>query len=108
MCCGIGAGLPRATEASSPVPTVRLLVRGTVQGVGYRWFVLREAQRLGVLGWVSNLPDGSVEVVAEGSEGALARLEQALTRGPSTAHVTAVGKKTVPHELGDLNSFDVR
>ena len=90
------------------MPTVRFLVRGIVQGVGYRWFVLREAQRLGLRGWVSNLPDGSVEVVADGQEDSLTRLEHALARGPQMAQVAGVERADVPHEIGDLKSFDVR
>ncbi len=43
----------------------RLVVKGEVQGVGYRWFVRRAAQLLGVSGWVRNVPDGTVEVVCE-------------------------------------------
>ena len=49
----------------------RFTVRGTVQGVGYRYFVLKQADALGVAGFARNLPDGSVEVVAEGTESAL-------------------------------------
>src|SRR2546422_2497627 len=65
----------------------RYLVFGRVQGVGFRWFVLREAQRLGLRGFCSNLPDGTVEVVAEGEDAALAQLERALGRGPPAARV---------------------
>ena len=54
-------------------PPQRLVatVRGMVQGVGFRWFVQREAARLGLDGWVANQVDGSVEVVAEGPDAAL-------------------------------------
>ena len=90
------------------MPTVRFLVRGIVQGVGYRWFVLREAQQLELQGWVRNLPDGSVEVVAAGSEEALARFERTLGRGPRLAQVARVEKTEVPHEIRDLKSFDIR
>ena len=90
------------------MPTVRFLVRGIVQGVGYRWFVLREAQRLELRGWVSNLPDGTVEVVADGDERALASLEQILARGPRMAHVARVEKTDVPHEIMEIKSFDIR
>jgi acylphosphatase len=66
------------------------LVRGRVQGVGYRYFVLRAAASLGLGGWARNLPDGSVEVVAEGSEAALTRLEEQLREGPGLARVAGV------------------
>ena len=90
------------------MPTVRFLVRGIVQGVGYRWFVLREARRLELRGWVSNLPDGTVEVVADGDERALVSLEQILARGPRLAQVARVEKTDVPHEIMEIKSFDIR
>ena len=62
-------------------------VRGRVQGVGFRWWAHREAETLGVVGWVRNLPDGSVEVMARGTVGALERLERALRRGPPMSMV---------------------
>ena len=58
----------------------RYTVSGRVQGVGYRYFVLRQAERLGVTGFARNRPDGSVEVVAEGSDGA-ARRARGSARG---------------------------
>ena len=73
----------------------RYLVRGRVQGVGYRYFVQREADALGVTGFVRNLPDGSVEVVAEGGEQAMAQLEARLREGPSFAHVASVERSVI-------------
>ncbi len=70
--------------------TRRFLVTGRVQGVGFRYFVRREARRLGLNGWVRNLPDGEVEVLASGTAAALAVLEAALRRGPPMASVTNV------------------
>jgi acylphosphatase len=58
--------------------------------VGYRWFARGEAIRLGLVGYAANLPDGRVEVVAEGEASALDALEQSLGRGPSAARVTSV------------------
>lgn len=87
---------------------VRYLVRGVVQGVGFRWFVLREAHRLDVRGWVSNMPDGSVEVVAEGPSGSLAQLLQALARGPGAAEVSGVEKLDVSHDIVLPNFFQIR
>ncbi len=66
------------------------IVRGRVQGVGYRMFVLEHAQRLGLTGYVRNLPDGEVEVVAEGDEDALHALLAHLHRGPLGAIVREV------------------
>ncbi|CUU35847.1 MAG: acylphosphatase [Fimbriimonadales bacterium] len=66
-------------------------VYGRVQGVGFRWFVQEHATRLGLTGYVRNLPDGSVEVVAEGEESALRTLlEQVLRVGPPGAWVREV------------------
>ena len=86
--------------------TRRFLVRGRVQGVGFRWFVARQAQRLGVNGLARNLDDGSVEVVAQGSETAVAALAESLARGPAHAHVTHVENAAVPHDIGALTSFE--
>jgi acylphosphatase len=94
-------------KARAIVP-VRYVVRGVVQGVGFRWFVLREAHRLDVRGWVSNLPDGSVEVVADGPGGSLEELRQALTRGPRGAQVSDVEKLDVPHDLVLSNFFQIK
>jgi len=70
--------------------TRRYLVRGRVQGVGFRWFVQREAQTLGIGGWVRNDPQGAVEVLATGSEEQLAALAARLRTGPRGARVDAV------------------
>ncbi len=86
----------------------RFLVHGEVQGVGFRWFVLREAQRLALRGLVRNLTDGSVEVIAAGTPEALAALEQALGEGPRLARVRRVEKSEVPHELPIPNDFHIR
>jgi len=65
-------------------------VRGRVQGVGFRWFVLREARREGLRGDVRNLADGSVEIRAVGPAERLARLLSAVRRGPQGARVDTV------------------
>lgn len=67
------------------------LVYGRVQGVGFRYFVLEEAVRLGLTGWVRNRPDGrSVELVAEGSRALLEELRRSVARGPAGAWVERV------------------
>jgi acylphosphatase len=63
-------------------------ISGRVQGVGFRWFVREEARRLGLSGWVTNLPDGGVEVAAGGEASSLQRLRAALAVGPSGADVS--------------------
>jgi acylphosphatase len=77
------------------LPAYRYVVLGRVQGVGYRYFVLREASHLGLRGFARNQPDGTVEVVAEGTEGALDGLEERLREGPSFASVTSVEREAI-------------
>jgi len=66
------------------------LVKGRVQGVGFRWFVHREAAELGLRGWVRNTDTGHVELVASGDEGRLAELKQALKKGSRGSRVDSV------------------
>lgn len=76
----------------------RLLVRGRVQGVGFRAFVAEAARAAGLSGWVRNLADGRVEVFAEGDPQALAALAEACARGPLLARVDAVATEAAPAE----------
>lgn len=78
--------------------TRKFLVRGRVQGVGFRWFVRRKAEELGIAGHAANLDDGSVEVVARGGEAALAELARVLERGPSMAQVSSVEVIDLPDD----------
>jgi len=68
----------------------RYLIRGRVQGVGFRYFLDAAALREGIHGWVRNLPDGGVEALAEGDADALERFERALRHGPPGARVDHV------------------
>jgi acylphosphatase len=68
----------------------RFVVRGRVQGVGFRFFVEAAAYREGLGGWVQNLADGSVEVVVEGDREAVDRLARSLSHGPPRAKIDAV------------------
>ena len=86
----------------------RWLVSGRVQGGGYRWFTVQRARALKVVGWVSNLPDGRVEVVARGSQDQLAALEGALRLGPGGANVESVEKSDIPHQTVPDKAFGVR
>jgi len=70
--------------------TVRLVIRGRVQGVGFRWWAREEAERLALEGWVRNRADGTVELVASGAAEAVEELAQACWRGPFAARVTSV------------------
>lgn len=98
----------RRPGRSGAVSARRWIVRGRVQGVGFRWFVGREARRLGLGGFARNLPDGAVEVVSQGDEAALEALERALGRGPPAARVEAVERLHVPLEVQVPSSFDIR
>jgi acylphosphatase len=69
---------------------VRLVITGTVQGVGFRAFVERQASALGVTGTVRNLSDGGVEAVVHGADGAVEAMIAACRRGPSAANVREV------------------
>ncbi|HET9741662.1 MAG TPA: acylphosphatase [Terriglobales bacterium] len=70
--------------------THRYLITGRVQGVGFRWFVEREARALGVSGWVRNTEGGAVEVLAGGTTEQLAQLRAKLKEGPRAARVDEV------------------
>ena len=89
------------------MPAYRYLIRGRVQGVGYRYFASREAESLGIAGFARNLPDGGVEVVAEASEGALADFEARLREGPAFASVSSVERSAIPSR-GAEKGFHIR
>lgn len=69
---------------------VRAVIHGQVQGVGYRWWARTEARRLGLVGWVRNRLDGSVELMAAGSATAVEQLLDACRLGPPSARVASV------------------
>jgi len=91
------------------VATIRihLYVSGRVQGVNYRAFVKREALRLGLAGWVRNLPDRRVEVVAEGEEGQVERLVRLCGEGPPLAMVRNIEAHREP-PTGSFSTFIIR
>jgi len=74
------------------------VITGRVQGVGFRYFVIRHAKQLGLVGWVRNRTDGAVEIVAEGDKQALQRLISKLQTGPSMAWVQYVSTRWQPAE----------
>lgn len=90
--------------------SVRFLVRGRVQGVGFRWFVSRHARALAVTGYARNLPDGAVEVLAHTDDpAALRRLEELLGQGPPGAAVQSVEREDRTGQgLTITRSFDIR
>ncbi len=84
-----------------------ITVRGIVQGVNYRWFTQRRAQALSLRGFVRNMPDGSVEVTAEGERAAIEQLLTALRVGPAAAVVESVTTEWQPPS-GEFHQFEVR
>jgi acylphosphatase len=84
----------------------RFVVRGRVQGVGFRWFVEREARLLGIAGWVRNNHDGNVEVQAQGTREQLAALLSRLRQGPPAARVDDVAESEAQLKDG-INSFRI-
>lgn len=92
---------------SEPQARLHAIVMGRVQGVGFRYFVLEQAVRLGVTGWVRNRWDGNVEVAAEGTRQALDRLVVQLERGPASSAVSRVQIEWEPPRA-EFTSFRVR
>jgi acylphosphatase len=84
------------------------LIKGRVQGVGFRWFVHREAAELGLRGWVRNTESGHVEVVAAGPEEDLAELRTVLGRGSRGSRVDSVEERNLqPSEGEGLGPFQI-
>jgi acylphosphatase len=94
------------TAEKRPVEARRFVVRGRVQGVGFRWFVEREAHLLGIAGWVRNNADGSVEVLAIGTREQLAGLRSRLREGPRAARVDDV-EEAEARPIAGLNTFRI-
>lgn len=84
----------------------RFIVRGRVQGVGFRYFAIRAARQAGVAGTVRNLADGTVEAIAEGPRQAIAEFRAALERGPSYGHVAGIDENEL-EPSGRYATFDV-
>ncbi|MDQ2710819.1 MAG: acylphosphatase [Acidobacteriota bacterium] len=84
----------------------RWIVKGSVQGVGFRFFVQHKATALGLTGWARNLDDGNVEVYAAGPPSRLADLTAALQAGPKSADVQSVDERDETVE--NSSSFSIR
>jgi acylphosphatase len=95
-----------ATAKQGATLARRYVVRGRVQGVGFRWFVEREATLLGVAGSVRNKSDASVEVFAQGTRDQLSGLHGRLREGPRAARVDAVEVEE-SEPIAGLNSFRI-
>jgi acylphosphatase len=94
------------TSTEKTVEARRFVVRGRVQGVGFRWFVEREAHILGIAGWVRNNADGSVEVQAQGTRDQLLGLRSRLREGPRAARVDEV-EESDARLISGLGSFRI-
>jgi acylphosphatase len=87
---------------------LHFLIQGRVQGVGFRWFVQREAAELELRGWVRNTEDGDVEVMAAGDAGNLDELRVSLRRGPRGARVDRIVEHALAeNEAENLTSFQI-
>jgi len=86
---------------------IHLWVSGVVQGVAFRYYTIRKARDLSVVGWVRNLCDGRVEAIAEGEEWQLKELTKAMRIGPPSATVTGVEIKEEEYK-NEFNQFEVR
>ncbi|MBI2143227.1 acylphosphatase [Candidatus Woesearchaeota archaeon] len=86
---------------------IHAVVKGKVQGVFYREFTRREAEGLGVSGFVRNLKDGTVEIVAEGEERQLKEFEKRFRKGPLMAFITDVEMRE-EQATGEFDGFDIR
>jgi len=87
---------------------LHFLIKGRVQGVGFRWYVQKVAGQLDLRGWVRNTEDGDVEVVASGTAEELAELRASLRRGPRGSRVDRLIERHLPEsEADDLSSFSI-
>ena len=84
------------------------VVSGAVQGVGFRHYTWRQGLRIGLKGWVRNLPDGRVEAVAEGTAEQLEEFERALRQGPPSACVTYLHVADSRDEAQQVVTFEIR
>jgi acylphosphatase len=87
---------------------LHFLIQGRVQGVGFRWYVNREASELDLRGWVRNTEEGEVEVVASGTVEELAELRASLRRGPRGSRVDRLIERYLDESEADrLSSFRI-
>ena len=87
---------------------LHFLIQGRVQGVGFRWYVHREASELDLRGWVRNTEDGDVEVVVHGNEPDLSELRSSLRRGPRGSRVDRIVEHILADtEAANLSSFRI-
>lgn len=85
--------------------SVRIVVRGRVQGVGFRWFTQDAAEKFDVTGWVRNVRDGSVEAELHGSDVDVQAVLDSLASGPAVAHVDEVS--VADHPRSESDAFEI-
>ena len=88
--------------------TVRIIVTGRVQGVGFRYFTVRCANDLGLCGWVRNLPDGSVETAIQGPDDKIEEMTRLLKQGPGAANVSGLEIEEIESGSEELSGFAMR
>jgi acylphosphatase len=94
-------------ERGASLGTLHVTVRGRVQGVGFRYFVRERARAMRLTGWVRNLADGSVEVLAQGDSDALQRFHTTLRQGPPGARVASIDDVAVAPADDPLDPFGI-
>lgn len=87
---------------------IKATVSGKVQGVGFRASTRSQAQRLGVYGYVKNLPDGSVEIIASGEAEKIDQLLAWAKSGPTSAIVDNIQVESITEDTAKFNSFEIR
>jgi acylphosphatase len=83
-------------------------IEGRVQGVGFRYFTRKTAQKYSINGWVMNMSDGTVEAVLAGKKKSVADMMDELRRGPATARVKGMKEAPIDGDVDDFNSFTVK
>ncbi len=86
---------------------IHLFISGYVQGVGFRWYVERSARRINICGFVKNLRDGRVEVVAEGDDNLMKQFLQELKEGSFKGHIEEI-KKVEEEYQGEYSNFTIK
>jgi acylphosphatase len=94
------------TASQTPATRAHVFISGRVQGVNFRWYTQREAQRLGLTGWVRNLWDGRVEAIFEGDEEPVQRAVNWCHTGPSSARVDNI-EVSYEEPTGEFSHFAI-
>lgn len=102
-----GISAAEAVDAGRDTQRIHLDISGRVQGVGFRDFTQRAARQLSIVGWVRNIPNGHVEIVAEGKEASIQKFQEQVKKGPLGARVDEVKTLTVD-DAGKYKNFDIK